>query len=401
MITRRTKVQLLVFAVITLLGVSYVGARYAQLDRMIVDQSYTVVAEYPESGGIFVGGEVTYRGVGIGKVTELELTEAGVDVHLEIDDEWDEIPADTRALVGNRSAVGEQYVELQPNVDEGPYLEDGSTITDVATPIRTEKLLGDIVRTVNSVDQEALRVTIQELGTAFAGTGEDLQQIIDTGNSFIQTANENFDITAALIRDTNTVLQGQLDSSRSLRTFATGLRTFSRALAGADGDLRRVIDHGSSTANQLRTFLEQNEPELAALLNNLITTGRVVVDNLDGLEMLLVRYPDLLEGSFTVIDKNPHTDDYETHVGLILTTTKPCYEGYEGTDTRPPQNVEDRELNKDARCTEPPTQSNARGYQNLPRVPFGAGGPDFASSPVLGEDSWKWFYLDPLLDSRG
>ena len=44
MITRRTKVQLLVFAIITLLGVTYVGARYAQLDRLIVDQSYTVVA---------------------------------------------------------------------------------------------------------------------------------------------------------------------------------------------------------------------------------------------------------------------------------------------------------------------------------------------------------------------
>ena len=121
MITRRTKIQLLAFAIITLLGVTFVGARYAQLDRLIIDQSYTVVAHYPMSGGIFAGGEVTYRGVGIGKVSELELTDEGVDVYLEIDNEWDEIPTDTRALVGNRSALGEQYVELQPNVDD----EDG------------------------------------------------------------------------------------------------------------------------------------------------------------------------------------------------------------------------------------------------------------------------------------
>ncbi|WP_183092536.1 MCE family protein [Nocardioides stalactiti] len=414
MITRRTKIQLLVFAIITLLGVTFVGARYAQLDRLIVDQSYTVIAHYPESGGIFAGGEVTYRGVGIGKVDKLELTDEGVDVYLEIDNEWDEIPADTLALVGNRSAVGEQYVELQPNTDSKPFLEEGSEITEVATPIRTEVLLGDLARTVSSVDQEALRVTVRELGLAFDGTGEDLQQIIDTGNSFVETANDNFDITTALIRDANTVLQTQVDSSSALRTFASELSVFSRAVVGADKDLRKVIDSGSFTANQLRTFLEQNQAELSDLLRNLITTGRVVVANLDGVEMLFVRYPDLLEGSFTVIDANPTTGLYETHVGLIITTQSPCYEGYEGTETRSPSDVEELELNKDARCTEPPTKSNARGYQNLPRpvphlgtfdagtgeITWGASAPERPrdiAPPRLGEDSWKWLFLEPLL----
>lgn len=438
MITRRTKVQLLAFAIITLLGVTFVGARYAQLDRLIVDQSYTVVAHYPASGGIFAGGEVTYRGVRIGKVSELELTPDGVDVHLEIDKEWDEIPTDTRALVGNRSALGEQYVELQPNVDaegDGPFLEDGSEITDVAIPIATEKLLGDLATTVASVDQEALRTTVDELGTAFAGTGEDLQRIIDTGNSFIQTANENFDITTALIRDSNTVLQTQVDSASSLRTFANQLSIFSGAMVGADKDLRRVIDSGSFTANQLRTFLEQNEAEVSDLLRNVILTGRVTVANIDGFRTLLIAYPILLEGSFTVIDKNPTTNLYETHVGLILSTTTPCHAGYESTDTRPPQDVEDRRLNQDAKCTEPPTKSNPRGYQNLPRVRpdldgipdaneriigtydrktgtfevgDGSSSPDgsLAASgsvapPSLGEDSWKWLYLEPLLDAQG
>lgn len=437
MITRRTKIQLLAFAIITLLGVTFVGARYAQLDRLIVDQSYTVVAHYPASGGIFAGGEVTYRGVRIGKVSELELTPDGVDVHLEIDKEWDEIPTDTRALVGNRSALGEQYVELQPNVDaeEGPYLEDGSQISDVAIPIATEKLLGDLATTVSSVDQDALRTTVDELGTAFAGTGEDLQRIIDTGNSFIQTANENFDITTALIRDSNTVLQTQVDSESSLRTFANQLSIFSGAMAGADEDLRRVIDSGSFTANQLRTFLEQNEAEVSDLLKNVILTGRVTVANIDGFRTLLIAYPILLEGSFTVVDKNPTTNLYETHVGLIMSTTTPCHAGYESTDTRPPQDVEPRPLNQDAKCTEPPTKSNPRGYQNLPRVRpdldgipdaneriigtydrrtgtfevgDGSTSPDesLASSgsvapPSLGEDSWKWLYLEPLLDAQG
>ena len=71
---------------------------------------------------------MSYRGVRIGEVSEMVLTDEGVDVHLDIDKEQDRIPADSLALVGNRSAVGEQYVELQPQVDGGPYLEDGSQI---------------------------------------------------------------------------------------------------------------------------------------------------------------------------------------------------------------------------------------------------------------------------------
>ena len=120
MITRRTQVQLLVFAIITLLGVSYVGARYARLDRVFVDDTYTVVAHFADSGGAFAGAEVSYRGVRIGEVSEMVLTDEGVDIHLDIDKEQDRIPADSLALVGNRSAVGEQYVELQPQVDDGP-----------------------------------------------------------------------------------------------------------------------------------------------------------------------------------------------------------------------------------------------------------------------------------------
>ena len=105
MITRRTKVQLLVFVVITLLGVSFVGARYAKLDQLFYDSTYTVTAHFEDSGGIFAG-EVTYRGVKIGKVERLRLTDQGVDVDLSIDKDFDTIPAATLAVVGNKSAVG-------------------------------------------------------------------------------------------------------------------------------------------------------------------------------------------------------------------------------------------------------------------------------------------------------
>jgi phospholipid/cholesterol/gamma-HCH transport system substrate-binding protein len=425
-ITRRTKVQLMIFVLITLLGVSFVGAKYAQLNRLLYSTSYTVVAHFRDSGGMYDGGMVSYRGVRVGRVDKLVLTHQGVDAYLDIDNGWDKIPSDALAVVGNRSAVGEQYVDLQPKTDSGPYLRDGSQIAmpDTRTPIPTDKLLTDISRTVESVNRGSLRTTVHELGRAFAGTGPDLQRIIDTGTSFIHTANRNFDVTTALIKDGNKVLHGQVASASAIRSFAKDLRLFSGTLAGHDKSLRQVIDDGSVTAVQLRRFLQDNRVDLAGLINNLVTTGNIVVQHLAGLRQVLILYPYVVQGGFTVVSKSPETGLYDAHFGMVLTNDpEVCHNGYQSTDTRPPQDGSNRPMNLQAGCTEPPTQSNARGAQNAPLNRPAPGGhsrvvasydpatgkitwgprvkprladPGSLAPATLGEESWKWLLLQPL-----
>ena len=80
-----------------------------------------------------------------------------------------------------------------------------------------------------------------------------------------------------------------------------------------------MIDNGSATATELRTFLEDNQVDLAELINNLVTTGEVVVKHLTGIEQILVIYPYVVEGGFTVVSKSPDTGLYDAHFGLILT----------------------------------------------------------------------------------
>jgi len=234
MITTRTKRQLMVFVLITLIGVSYVGARYARLDRLFLDTSYSVDAHFVDSGGIFTGAEVTYRGVRVGQVSAMHLTRDGVDVVMAIDKGNDTIPRESRALVGNKSAVGEQYVELQPQTNDKPYLVDGSEISQENTeiPVSTTELLTNLDNVVNSVPQDDLRTAVSEMGAAFEGTGRDLGQIIDTSNAFIETADANFDTTTALIRDSNVVLRTQVDKESAIRSFSRDLALFSGTLAG-------------------------------------------------------------------------------------------------------------------------------------------------------------------------
>jgi phospholipid/cholesterol/gamma-HCH transport system substrate-binding protein len=426
MISRSVKFQLVVFVVITLLGVSYVGATYAQLDKLVRDTSYDVTAHFVESGGVFDGAEVSYRGVKIGRVTELILTEAGVDVVLSIENGSAPIPEQSRALVGNRSAVGEQFVELQPLESSGPYLEDGSEIPLERTgiPISSTKWLLGTDRLVNSVDKQNLRTVVTELGEGFADAGEDLGQIIDASTAFIETADESFDVTAALLRDGNKVLGSQLASASALRGFARDLGLVSETLATSDADLRRIIANGSATATQLRVFLEQNQVDLGQLINNLVTTGEVVVKHLDGVRQILILYPYVVSGGWTVVDNNEN-GVLNAHFGLILTQEPAnCHAGYEDTDRRFGQNTGNRPMVETVGCTEPQATSNARGSQWAPRVATGgsrtiaaydrstgkvtyADDTAFVEAPLssgdfagYGADSWAWLLLRPLAAHR-
>jgi len=424
MITKRTKIQLVIFALITMIGVSFVGARYARLDRLVFDESYNVVGHFTESGGIFTGAEVSYRGVTVGRVSDMKLTDKGVDVVMSIEKDHKDIPEDSKAVVANRSAVGEQFVDLQPESKQGPYLEDGSDIPTAMTetPIETTKLLSDLSTTVDSVNKQSLTTVVNELGKAFNGTGDDLGQIVDTSNSFINAADDNFEITTALLEDSNTVLSTQIDKTSAIKSFSRDLSLFSTTLARSDGDLRTVIENGSGTANQLRTFLEQNKVDLGQLINNLVTTGEVTQKHLDGTEMILVVYPYVVAGGYTVVDKDPSSGLYDAHFGLILQQEPGvCHSGY-NTQRRSPEDRKDLPMNTGARCTEGPGQSDARGAQNTPR----RAGPAYrapvvgtydrstgkltytdrnpsgdvtytgGAATLMGEDSWKWLLMQPL-----
>lgn len=438
MITSRTKKQLIAFLIITLLGVSFVGARYAKLNRLLYSTSYDVNAHFVQSGGIFTGAEVTYRGVSVGQVSSMKLVPGGVDVVLAINNGENQIPSNTAAIVGDLSAVGEQYVDLEPRTNSGPYLKNGSVITSRNTsgPVPTVTLLTNLNNLINSVPKGSLRTAVTSLGEGFKGTGPALGQIIDTSGSFIRTAEANFSTTTALLRDSNVVLKTQVVKAGAIRAFSRDLALFTGTVAGHDKDLRALIVNGAATSNELRTFLQDNQVPLGQLINNLVTNGQVVISHLNGIRQILVLYPYVVAGGFTVAAKGP--TGYDAHFGLILQQNpSACNNGYQSTNRRTPYNRGNTPMNTRAHCAESPSTSNARGAQNAPngrpgasyRVPFrpraraSQAGPTIATyhvgsgrlqwtnglagtqriapnggAQLFGKaGSWKWLLLQPVL----
>lgn len=363
MIARQTKVQLLVFLLISIVGLSYTAVTYAGLGKYVgLDNGYLVSAEFEDSGGIFAGAEVTYNGVPVGSVEELELVEDGVRVHLRLETDTD-VPSDTRALVGNRSAVGEQFVELQPERSGEPYMAEGDIIamTNTEIPISPTTFVVNLDDFVTSIDNEELAIALDELGKAFDGAGESLTRLVDNGDVLTQAAIDTLPEQKALLRDGETALNTQRDVGGQFRSFNEDLALLTTTLRETDPDFRRLYDNGTRSAAAFTELIDNNRTAVPILFDNLITAAQIQKVRLPAIRQTLVTYPNVVAGGFTVVN-----GDGTSQFGLVTEQEPPiCTEGY----TAPERDPSDTTIRPDrtAFCANSDGETNVRGAQNAPR----------------------------------
>ena len=366
MITRKVLIQVLVFAVVGVFAVGYTAMRYGGIGSSVINPGYDVKLDLASGGGIFPNSEVTYRGVTVGKVTGMQLTRTGLEVDMHINDSAPQIPADLTASVADRSAVGEEYVDLVPNTSEGPFLADGSTIAQRNTvlPLPTNALLGNLNSLANSVPVGSLQTVVNELDNGFSGTGPDLQKLLDTISDFTKTAQSQLPETTQLLDSGKVVLDTQVSESGAIESFSTSLDKLSQQLKTSDPDIRNLISNAALAGAQITDLLTETGPQLGSLLANLLTTANVLVTRTSGLEEALVAYPVVAGAAGTVI-----TPDGKAKLGLALNLfdPPPCTNGYQGTQHRPANDTSPATLNLNAYCDEGPNSTiDVRGAQNAP-----------------------------------
>jgi len=370
--------QLIGFVLVALMGLVYVGANYVRLGNILGFGEYTVQLELETSGGIFTNAEVTYRGVPVGRVGAMSLTADGVVVELRIDTSTPGIPASAKAVVANRSAIGEQYVDLQPATDRGPYLTDGSRIAvaDTSTPVPVEELLASTQGLTESVPIDALHTVVTELGAALDGKGEDLRSLADSLSGLSASGAESLDRTVALVRDGRSVLGTQSEQSSAIKGFSADLDSLADRLRSSDPDVRRLIGNGNPASDELGQLVSEAGPGIATNLANLSATAKAVSVQATALRTLFVYLPGVAAASSTIAP-----DDGTVHLGLVAETNNPpsCTVGYEGTQAilremkRNDPNFDDTQQdfpqNTAASCAAP--QGSLTGVRSANRIVFG------------------------------
>jgi len=392
MISNRIKINL-VFFLVGSLGLSYLMA--SQVLSVLQDR-YTVVVELRDAGGVFTNQEVTYRGITVGQVGPMEVTDDGVEIDLLIDEEFDEIPKENvEARVMFKSAVGEQFVDLLPASDGAPYLEhnDRIPVEQTSIPVSTQALLSTLEAVLRGVPPEDLEGAVNALGIGLTGRGPDIATILESSATLAEIFAERAPEVQGLLRNGTKVGREFVQSREDFREAIEQLVIVSESLAGSREDLESLMTNTNTTSDELVSLLREHRIGVNRFLREFGELNELQAQHADDLSRTFLQLPTAL---------NKVNASFEPGTALVRfgfigePASASC--SY-GTERRRPEDRSPRLPPKNARCT-PPTSTSEDSPEEPPRVPgaddslsLDTGSQGFGVPSRTSEWSWTLYYL--------
>lgn len=369
--TRLVRIQLAIFAVITVVSLTFTSIRYADVPRLVGFGGYEIAADFKDVSGLYPGAIVTYRGVDVGEVDKIELVGDGAKVHLRITKGVD-IPADALAELHSTSAIGEQYVDLVPTSRSAPPLAADAVIARAAT--REMPQIGPVLESLDgllgSVPTEATSDLLGHVETGLGGAADDLGGVIDDTTLLVAEASRNLKETEGLVGALDPLLDTQNDLAQSTLGYADALASLTGELSDKDPQLRSLLKTSGRSIGTIQKLVDDVSPTLPLLLADLTTSSQVVNTYLPNVEQTLVIYPALVSRLQSTLLGREASGDVRLDLKVTVNDPPSCIKGYiPPSERRSPAATEDREFNGAAHCEMPAgAKEGVRGLRNLPCV---------------------------------
>lgn len=374
MIDRLAKIQLSIFAVITVITLSVMAIFYLRLPATFGIGTYGVSADFVAGGGLYKNANVTYRGVAVGRVESVGLNPNGVTAHMRLNS-GTAIPSNVTATVRSVSAIGEQYIDLVP--PENPSstkLRNGFRIQRQNTRIGQDvaDLLRQAETLLGSLGDTRLRELLHEAFIATNGAGPELARLIESARLLVDEANANYPQVSQLIDQAGPFLQAQIRAGGDIKSLADGLARFTWQLRAADPRLRDTLADAPDAINEANTAFSGIRPSFPALAASLANLGRVGVIYHKSIEQLLVVFPALFAAIITSAGGVPQDEGAKLDFKIDLHDPPPCMTGFLPPPlVRSPADESVREIPRDMYCkTAQNDPSTVRGARNYPCQEF-------------------------------
>lgn len=374
MIDRLAKIQLSIFAVITVITLSVMAIFYLRLPATFGIGTYGVSADFVAGGGLYKNANVTYRGVAVGRVESVGLNPNGVTAHMRLNS-GTAIPSNVTATVRSVSAIGEQYIDLVP--PENPSstkLRNGFRIQRQNTRIGQDvaDLLRQAETLLGSLGDTRLRELLHEAFIATNGAGPELARLIESARLLVDEANANYPQVSQLIDQAGPLLQAQIRAGGDIKSLADGLARFTWQLRAADPRLRDTLADAPDAIDEANTAFSGIRPSFPALAASLANLGRVGVIYHKSIEQLLVVFPALFAAIITSAGGVPQDEGAKLDFKIDLHDPPPCMTGFLPPPlVRSPADESVREIPRDMYCkTAQNDPSTVRGARNYPCQEF-------------------------------
>ena len=213
-------------------------------------EGYRFQVQFPEAVQLAEQSDVRISGVPVGKVIKIEPgPDNTTEATLEVRSRYAPVPKDARAMLRQKSLLGETYVDLTVGDRSKGVIPDGGKLARASVHETVE--LDEIFRTFDDDTQEAFQVWMQSQASAVNGRAADINAMFGNFPGFIEASD---DILAELHAQERAV-------SGTIR----GTGKFFSAISERDGQLARLI----TESNRLFQTIAARNRDFAAIWEEL------------------------------------------------------------------------------------------------------------------------------------
>ena len=271
-------------------------------------KGYQFKVAVPEATQLGLEADVRVAGVRVGKVRQKQLDPNGnrTLATVEVDPRYAPIKRDARAMLRQKTLLGETYMDLTPGTKSAPNLPEGGTLANSQVVPSVE--LDEIYNALDEQTRQAFRSWQQDLAVSFRGHGQNisdvfgnLPQFADSGTRLLRLLNSEHSSIQRLFSEGGNVFAALTRDESALRNVILNSAQVFRATAEVNDRLAETfqvfpvfLDESRVTLSRLRTFSLNTRP----LIRDLRPVARDLRPTLADLRALA---PDL-KATFESID---------------------------------------------------------------------------------------------------
>jgi phospholipid/cholesterol/gamma-HCH transport system substrate-binding protein len=240
-------------------------------------QGYRVQVAFPEATTLAPEADVRVAGVSVGKVRRLAVDgdRNRTVATIELDREFAPLRTDARAILRQKTLLGETYVELTPGRAAGT-LPEGKRLADAQVEDTVQ--LDEIFDSLDPATRASFRTWQQQLAKGIKGRGRDFNDALGTLPGFAADASDVLQVLDSqegalhrLVKNTGVTFAALTENEQQLRTLITSSKRVFDATASRNAALAESI-------RIFPTFLDESKATLARLQEFSTDTRPLVQD---------------------------------------------------------------------------------------------------------------------------
>lgn len=144
MTQRTTDITVGLFMLAGLAALLFLALQVSGLSPKSAESTYTIYADFNDTGGITPRGRVSMAGVTVGSIDSIDLNKETFQarVTMSIYGGVDNIPADSAAVIRTSGLLGEQYIDISVG-GEMDSLKAGDTFYSTQSAMNIERLISN------------------------------------------------------------------------------------------------------------------------------------------------------------------------------------------------------------------------------------------------------------------